>query len=137
MDMRSVYLPVFLCIAAFIALPVVAKHGVRATVHTDIPVNAEAGTEVVISWSLADEKSGKPFSAYGVFIRLLGPDGDVTESFAKYPARAIGSYRTTASIPRGGIVSIEIGVAGTMTDRAGNSERSDCLMVLANNPIKQ
>ena len=82
MNLRSVCLPVFLCIAAIIALPAAAKHGVRATVHTEIPANAVEGTQVDVSWTLADEKSGKPFSAYGVFLRLTGPEGDSTEAFA-------------------------------------------------------
>jgi hypothetical protein len=137
MKLHSVFLPVFLCLAGIIALPAAGKHGVQATVHTEIPANAVEGTQVDVSWTLADEKSGKPFSAYRVFIRLFGPEGDSTEAFANYRARPIGTYKTTATIPRGGVVSIEIGVAGTMTDRAGNSERSDWLMALAHNPIKK
>lgn len=135
MRLQSAFLPVLLCSVLFIASPVAAKHGVQATVHTDIPANFEAGVEIEIIWTLEDEKSGKPFSAYGVFIRLIGPDGDSTEAFAEYPALPIGSYKTTATIPKGRVQSIEIGVAGTMTDRAGNSERSDWLMSLANDPV--
>lgn len=137
MKPRSVCFPILLLIAMSFALPVAAKQGVVATIHTEIPLKAADGTQISISWTLANEKTGRPFSAYGVFIRLIGPDGDSTEAFAGYPARPIGSYQATSTIPRGGVVSIEVGIAGTMTDREGNSERSDWLMAVTNNLIEQ
>ena len=66
MTLRPVYLLIILCIA----IPGAAKHGVQATVHTAIPADAQEGTQLDVNWTLADEKSGKPFSANGVFIRL-------------------------------------------------------------------
>jgi hypothetical protein len=133
MKLRPAYLLIVLCVVT----PGAAKDGIQATVHTAIPADAAEGTRVEINWTLADEKSGKPFSAYGVFIRLIGSGGESTEAFAEYPARPIGSYQTTATIPKGGVVLIEIGVAGTMTDREGDIERSDWLMPLANDPIQE
>jgi hypothetical protein len=135
MKFRSVFFLAFLCFFAIIALPVAAKHGIQATVHTDIQSSAPDGAEVQVTWTLQDEKSGRPFSALGVFIRFVGADGDFTEAFADYPALPVGTFQATATIPKGGVATIEIGVAGTMTDRAGNSKRSDWLMELANNPI--
>lgn len=137
MKKRSVYLPVLLFIAMAFALPVAAKHGVVATIHTEIPRKAEFGAQFTVRWTLADEKTGEPFSAYDVFIRLIGSGGDSIEAFAEYPARPMGSYQAIVTIPPGGVAAIEIGVAGTMTDREGNSERADWLMAVANNPIEQ
>ena len=48
----------------------------------------------------------------------------------------IGTDNTTAINPQGGVALIEIGVAGTMTDKEGRSARSDWLMALANDPIR-
>jgi hypothetical protein len=136
MKLRFAFLPLFMLIVSIIALPVAAKHGIQATVHTDIHASAPEGTEINVLWTLQDGQSGRPFSALDVFVRLVGADGDFTEAFAEYPALPVGTFQATATVPKGGVVSIEIGVAGTMTDRAGNSERSDWLMELSNNPIK-
>ena len=95
------------------------------------------GSQIDVRWSLADEKTGKPFNACAVFIRLIGPTGELTEAFAECGLiTAEGNYDATAVIPSGGISRIEIGVAGTMTDREGNSERSDLLMPLTNDPMQ-
>jgi hypothetical protein len=131
----STYVALLLLIAIPIAPSVGAKEGVKATIHTPISTTAIECSEIDISWSLADAKSGKPFSACAVFIRLIGPTGESTEAFAECGLEAAeGNYEVTAVVPSGGISSIEIGVAGTMTDREGNSKRSDWLMPLSNDP---
>jgi len=135
MKLHFAFLAALMCVVSLIAVPVAAKHGVQATVHTDIQASTPEGTEINVLWTLQDERSGRPFSAHGVFIRLVGSAGDFTEAFADYPALPVGTFQATATIPKGGVATIEIGVAGTMTDRAGNSKRSDWLMELANNPI--
>ena len=137
MRSRSVYLITCLCILAAVTPPADAKDGIHAIVHTAIPVDAKNGAQLQISWTLADEKSGKPFNACSVFIRLIGPTGDATEAFAPCGANADGLYDALAIIPEGGVDTIEIGVAGTMTDRSGHSDRSDWLTPLANDPIQK
>lgn len=138
MRSSSVYLIILLCFSAIIVDPVAAKYGIHAIVHTTIPANAAEGSRLEISWTLADEKSGRPFSASAVFIRLIGPTGDSTESFAQYGARSDGHYSAIAKVPIGGVNAIEIGVAGTLSDpRSGHSERSDWLMPLVNDPVQK
>jgi hypothetical protein len=113
-----------------------SKEGVKATVHTPISTSAYAGTEIHVMWSLADEKTGRPFNACAVFIRLVSPTGEATEAFAECGLEASeGKYDANPVVPVGGILRIEIGVAGTMTDREGKSRRSDWLMPLTNDPF--
>lgn len=126
----------FLVAFVFSAPSAYAKEGVNATVHTLISASANAGTEIHVVWSLADEESGRPFNARAVFIRLIGPTGATTEAFAEYCSEASkGKYGANVIVPVGGISRIEIGVAGTVTDSEGNSLRSDWLISLTNDPI--
>lgn len=136
MRFGSAYLMILLCFSIVFA-PVAAKDRVHAVIHAAIPADASAGTLLDISWSLSNEKSGKPFNACAVFIRLIAPTGDSTEAFAKCGTNMDGHYNALAEIPKGGVETVEIGVAGTMTDGEGHSERSDWLMTLANNPIQK
>ena len=137
MRFSSTYIASLLLTAVFIAPSAGAKEGVKATILTPISPTAIEGSQIDVRWSLADEKSGKPFSACAVFIRLIGPTGESTEAFAECGLKAAeGNYDATAVVPSGGISRIEIGVAGTMTDRDGNSERSDWLMPLTKEPIQ-
>ena len=137
MRLRSIYLAIFLFFSAVATFPVAAKEGIHATVHTIIPAHSEEGNELDVSWTLADEESGRPFNASTVFIRLIGPTGVSTEAFARDAAHSDGHYKATVKVPKGGVEGIEIGVAGTMTDREGHSERSDWVMALANDPIEK
>jgi len=135
MRSASVCLIVLLCSLLLSAFPVAAKDGVHANVHSSIPAHARAGSQLNITWTLSNEEDGEPFNACRVFIRLIGPSGDSTEAFA--PCGADGRYSALAEIPKGGVSAIQIGVAGTMSDQEGNSERSDWLMALANDPIEK
>lgn len=133
----STLLVPFILAIVFSAPSASAKEGMKATVHTPIQASADAGTEIHVMWSLADEESGRPFSACEVFIRLIGPTGESKEAFAERGLGASkGKYDATPVVTVGGIGRIEIGVAGTMTDREGNSQRSDWLMPLTNDPIR-
>ena len=137
MRFSSTFVTSLLLVAILIASVVQAKEGVKATIRTPISSTAIEGSQIDVKWSLAVEKSGKPFSACAVFIRLIGPTGESTEAFAECGLEAAeGNYDATAIVPSGGINRIEIGVAGTMTDREGNSKRSDWLMPLTNDPAQ-
>ena len=113
-----------------------AKEGVKATVLSPVSASANAGAEIQVTWLLADGESGEPFNACAVFVRLIGPTGDSTEAFAECGVEASkGKYKATPVVPNGGVKKIEIGVAGTVTNRDGQSRRSDWLMPLRNDPI--
>jgi len=125
------------CMLLVVALPVVAKVQIQAMVHTVISANAESGSRVSIRWSIANKESGRPFNACSVFVRLIGPGGESTEAFAPCGANSLGHYEALATIPVGGVLAIEVGVAGVSTNpRSGHSERSDWLVPLANDPIQ-
>jgi hypothetical protein len=134
MRLRLTLVAVLLCSVVLIAPSVGAKEDVKATLLSTITTTAVEGSQIDISWALEVEESGKPFNACAVFIRLIGPTGDSTEAFAECGSNAEGRYDATATVPSGGIAKVEIGVAGTMTDREGHSERSDWLMPLTNAP---
>ena len=121
--------------ALFAASHVIGKDGVVATVHTPL-ASAVEGSQIEVRWSLAVEETGDAFSACGLFVRLIGPSGESTEAFAACLPDDDGQFTATATIPKGGVTAIEIGIAGTMTDREGNSRRSDWLLPLANDPIQ-
>jgi len=121
--------------ALFVGAPASAKQGVEATVLTDIPASSAPGTEIKVQWRLASKEGAHSFSACGIFIRLKGPDGDTTESFAPRCTSDKGVYEAVAIVPASGVASVEIGVAGTMTQN-GVSSRSDWLMELVNDPIR-
>ncbi len=133
MRFSSPFVVSLLLTTIFSAAPAEAKESVLATVSTA----TIEGTRIDVGWSLADEKSGKPFSACAVFIRLIGPTGEPSEAFAEDGQKsAEGHYDATAIVPSAGVTKIEIGVAGTMTDREGTSDRSDWLIRLANDPLQ-
>lgn len=130
MRLRSALLTSLVVVSVLTASLVVAKEGVQATLHTPIPATAVAGSKLAVSWSLKVEESDEPFSACGVFIRLTGPTGESTEAFTECADRHDGHYTAIATIPSGGVSRVEIGVAGRMTNRQGQSQRSDWLMPL-------
>ena len=137
MRFSSTFLASFIFVLILAASSAGAKEGVKATIHTPISTSAVEGSQLHVMWSLADEKNRMPFSACAVFIRLTGPTGETTEAFSECGLQASkGNYDANPIVPSGGISRIEIGVAGTMTDREGNSERSDWLMPLTNDPMQ-
>lgn len=129
------FVAALLCATTFIVPAVKAKEGVQATIHTDVS-GAVEGSQINIGWSLRVEDSGEPFNACAVFVRLIGPTGKSTEAFSECGANSEGRYDATAIVPCGGVAKIEIGVAGTMTDREGHSERSDWLVTVLNYPVR-
>jgi len=59
----SIFTTAILCTSIFMAPTVVAKDGIQATVHTTIPSDAQEGSQLEVSWTLADQDSGRPFDA--------------------------------------------------------------------------
>jgi hypothetical protein len=136
MKLAGSSLPASLIAAMALCASASAKQGIEATVHTEIPANAAAGTELEVHWTLNAKDGGAPFNAMTVFVRLIGPRGESSEAFAARGAHETGEYAASVTVPDGGVASIEIGVAGTAHYADGRSERSDWLMDLANDPIR-
>ena len=114
-----------------------AKDGFVATLESGIPANAKPGGRIDVSWTVAQPTSAGSavFDATDVFVRLRGPSRrDVTEGYASFKPHPDGLYRAQVAVPRGGIASIEIGVAGTRTYTSGKSERADQLFPITNPP---
>jgi hypothetical protein len=121
---------------ALIAAPAAsAKEDVKATLITDIPLDASAGTELKVAWRLSyvDENGDRrPFGANGVFVRLLSASGAASEEgVSTYDT---GQYQATVVVPEGGIRDIQIGLTGWVSDASG-TRRSDAMFPITNDPI--
>jgi hypothetical protein len=106
-----VLLVVACVLAAAPAAP--AKEGVVARVLTPIPRDAPAGTTLTVVWTLSFMEGGvrRPFGACGVFIRLFGADG--ARSRRAYATELEpGRFRARATVPRGGVERVVIGLVG-------------------------
>jgi hypothetical protein len=102
------------------ATPAAAKEGVQARVLVPIPRGAAPGTQVTMVWTLSSAQAGRrvPFSAEGVFVRLLGRDG--RRSSREWAVQVEpGRYRARLRIPRGGVQRVVIGLMGTSCGASG------------------
>jgi len=125
--------------AALVAAPAAsAKEDVKATLITDIPLDAPAGTELKVAWSLfyVDENGRRqPFGANGVFVRLLSASGAASEEgVAPVGAYDTGEYEAAVVVPEGGIRDIELGLTGWVSD-ANGTRRSDLIFPITNDPV--
>lgn len=103
-----------------------------AWLMTPIPLDAEPATTIRVAWVIRGD-DGSPFNAASVFVRLLSASGaPATEGFASATAHETGEYEADVAVPAGGIASIEIGVAGTMSGPGVPARRSDGLFAIAN-----
>ena len=121
------FVVVLAVLAAGIAVvqPAAAKEGVRATLTSSIPTHAFPGTHVVVAFTLRD-RSGHPFNAERVFVKLICPTRDASSVvFASSASHADGRYRVVAIVPPGGLGSIRIGLRGS----------SDVYFPITNNPL--
>jgi hypothetical protein len=116
------------------AIPAAAKDGVRATLTTKVPLDAEPGTKVTIAWRLAYLADGRRrlFGAGGVFVRLVSRSGAAVETAFAREDR--GRYTATVAVPKGGIGDVEVGIRGWVS---GHVERraSDLLFPITNDPV--
>ena len=135
--MRTIQSCLLAVMLAFVCgAPLHAKEGVEAAIRTPIRADSKPGTQVPIRFRLADQKDRHPFVALDVFVRFVGPSGEVSEAFATPSVDVDGEYNALLSVPKGGISSVEIGLAGTISDANGQRRRSDALFSLANDPLK-
>jgi hypothetical protein len=112
-DVKLVACAVVLAVAALAAGSAGAKEGVEAILLTPVPKDAAPGSSIRVEWRLA-ELNGRPFSAGGIFVRLLGPGGAATTTFAQEGAAGstAGRFTATAAVPEGGLRGIRIGLRG-------------------------
>jgi hypothetical protein len=107
-------------------LPAAGKDGVRATLTTRVPLDAPAGAQLRVAWTLAS-RDGHPFGGGGIFVRLL------SESHAGAQTtyvRCSGHCSARVRVPKGGIRDIQIGIRGYTTTGAG-----DLLFPITNDPV--
>lgn len=111
---RTFALATFAAIAVLLfgATLAAAKEGGMARLASPLPRDAEPGSTITVSWSVesfinANGDMG-PFSAEGVYIKLIGLD--VSEAFGRETSP--GNYVADVVVPKGGIQSAEFGIAG-------------------------
>ncbi|MEX1170230.1 MAG: hypothetical protein WEE50_08835 [Chloroflexota bacterium] len=134
--LRSIGVMLLAAAAALSAVTPALAKSEDAVVMLDaaLPGDAQPGTEVEIGWTVAiaeDDGSMQPFSAEGVFVRLLPSSGEPVE-FAARQDRA-GHYVATITVPNGGVGEIEIGLRGTACTTDGQCQRADEMFNLAEN----
>jgi len=122
-------------VALVAALPAVGKEGVKATLTTDVPIAAPAGSTLRVAWTLAyrdDRGHRHPFDGEGIFLRLLSATGaPARTAFAHGTA---GRYAATVRVPEGGIRAIQIGIRGWSSGPNG-TRAADALFPITNNPV--
>jgi hypothetical protein len=120
------------------ATPVAAKEGVRATIHTAVPLDAPAGTKLSVGWSLwSPDGHGhrRLFSANGVFVRLLSKAGSAARTgFAPSGSYTGAEYSAVVTVPDGGIRDVQIGLRG-FTSGANGTHNADVLFPITNDPL--
>lgn len=115
---------------------VVGKEGVRATLETPAAIDAAPGQTTTIAWTLRSIEGGErhPFTASGVFVRLLSASGGE-------PTKAVGTegplgrYVAEVTVPEGGISRIKFGLEGTRMYPGGRTEDADVYFPIDNDPL--
>ncbi len=108
-----------------------AKEGVDVRLDAAIPRSAAAGSTIEVGWHMQvlDGSTWQPFSAEGMFVRLLGATpGSVTEAAAT--GGTDGHYRARIVVPKGGIADVQIGLHGSCVG-AGCGPNGDDLFPIA------
>jgi hypothetical protein len=107
--------------AALLAIPAVAKEGVRAKLDRPIRLGAAPGTTIRVAWHLVDAQ-GRPFGASGIYLRVSrcgrGPFTIAARS------RGRGRYTARVKVPKAGISKVMVGLKG-WSGTPGNLRRAD------------
>lgn len=122
-------------LSALAGTAVLAKGGV-ATLDSQLPSDPEAGSELTVGWTVGtplEDGSSAPFSASGMFIRLIPATGEPVEAIGTED-RA-GHYTATIVVPEGGIAEVEFGLRGESCVQ-GVCERSDFMFAVAEAPAE-
>src|SRR5262249_16889180 len=114
MPVRRLATPLLVTLAALVCtLPAAAKEGVTARLRSSLPLDAPAGTHLTVRWTLtARDEDGtvRPFSAEGLFVRLLSKTGAGATVGLASGAGLDGSRTATVVVPNGGIRDVQLGL---------------------------
>jgi hypothetical protein len=106
-------LPLALAVAVLIVPAASAKQGAQARLLAPLPAHPFAGSLISVRWSVdvpGTHGARVPFGAIGMFVRLLGRDGALTNATAQ---QYEPPYHVLIRVPAGGIRSIRFGLMGT------------------------
>jgi hypothetical protein len=124
--------PLVACLVAISAVLLLAgaafaKEGAAVTLAAPIPRDAEPGSTISVTFSVAIVTATGSSPVYGspVFVRLIAADGTTTEGFGTERAQGSGTYTAEVVVPAGGIKSAEFGLRGSSIDATGKAVRSD------------
>src|SRR5579862_2595133 len=109
-------------VALAVALPAAAKEGARAHLLAPLPLHPVPGQVILIRWTVdvpGANSTRVPFSAIGMFVRLLGSGGASTKATASQLEGP--PYSVRIRVPRGGIQHIRFGLTGTSCGPSGCS----------------
>ena len=99
---------------AILAAPAAsAKEGAQAHLLRSLPAHHGAGTLITIRWTVTVPGSAgkrEPFSAIGMFVRLVGANHATTTATA--PQKHGPPYSVRIRVPRGAIRAIRFGLHG-------------------------
>jgi hypothetical protein len=127
---RTISLLLALALVGVASAATLAKGGV-VTLDSELPSDPQPGSELTVGWTVTNPMDGgtpAPFSAVGMFIRLIPPAGEPVEAVGAEDRP--GHYTATIVVPEGGIRSVEFGLRGESCVN-GACERSDLLFGIA------
>lgn len=107
-------------VALTVALPAAAKEGAQAHLLAPLPLHPVPGQVISIRWTVdvpGATGTRVPFSAIGMFVRLLGTGGAATKATASQLEGP--PYSVRIRVPRGGIKQIRFGLEGTSCGPSG------------------
>jgi hypothetical protein len=94
---------------ALLAMPAVAKEGVRAKLDAPIRMDAAPGKTIRVAWHLVDEK-GRPFGARDIYLRVSRCGRRPMRIRASAHGR--GGYSARVRVSKGGIRKLLVGLEG-------------------------
>lgn len=124
-----------LCLSALASTAVLAKGGV-VTLDAQLPSDPQPGSDLTIGWTVGtplENGTTAPFSAEGMFVRIVPPSGEPVEAIGT--EGPTGHYTATIVVPEGGIRDVEFGLRGESCI-GGVCERSDLMFGVAEAPAE-
>ena len=129
---RSSLVASLLAVAAVLAMTgaVLAKGPDAAgsvTLAQPIPRDAAPGSTISVTFTATVDTGTGSFPVYGspMFVRLIAPDGTMSEADGGEQVPGSGTYTADVVVPAGGINSAEFGLRGFSQNSLGNSVRAD------------
>jgi hypothetical protein len=104
----TLLLPVLIAAVALLAVPALAKDGVRARLDEPVRLDTAPGKTITVRWHLVDEK-GRAFNASGIYLRVSRCGRAPLTAPAR---RSSGGYSARVRVPKGGIRKLLVGLEG-------------------------